>query len=335
MKAVSFEQTGGPDVLRYVDVPDPIPTDTQVLVQVRACGICGHDSADRAGLTKIPLPAILGHEIAGEVVEVGSAVRGFSPGDAVAAKQFTTCGRCLQCRSGDDLSCAQKRFNYGGGAELVALEQDTLLAIPTGVPFADAALTACAVGTCLQALDDVGHLRPGETAVITGAGGGLGLHAVQVAAALGARVIAVTSSARKAPLLSQYGAQHVVVMGPDLSAELLELTSGRGPELVLDNVGHPDVFGGCFKALARRGRYVLTGQLYHQKISFYPAFVFFKEALITGSGSTRMSTFMRSMDLVAAGTVRAVTETFALVDAVKAHEAVDTGAVLGRAMLVP
>jgi acryloyl-coenzyme A reductase len=335
MKAAMFTETGAPDVLKYLDVPDPTPADNQVIVKVKACGVCGHDSADRAGLARIPLPAILGHEIAGEIVEVGRAVRGFAAGDAVASKQFSTCGRCLPCRSGDELSCVDKQFTYGGGAELVALEQDTLLKIPEGVSFEDASLTACAVGTCLQALDNVGRLKPGETAVITGAGGGLGLHAVQVAAALGARVIALTSSPHKVPLLAQYGADEVVLSSDNLGAELLELTGGRGPELVLDNVGHPDVFSGCFRALARRGRYVLTGQLYRQKISLFPAFVFFKEAVITGSGSTLMSTFMKSMDLVAAGKVRGVTEKFALADAVKAHEAVDAGRVLGRAILVP
>jgi acryloyl-coenzyme A reductase len=335
MKAVSFAATGGPEVLEYVDLPDPTPSDTQVVVKVAACGVCGHDSADRAGLARIPLPAVLGHEIAGEVVEVGRAVRGFAVGYRVASKQFTTCGRCLPCRSGDELSCASKRFNYGGGAEFVALEQDCLLAIPDGVAYSDAALTACAVGTCLQALDNIGKLRPGETAVVTGAGGGLGLHAVQVAAALGARVVALTSSAEKAPLLAQYGAAEVVVSSPDLADQLLELTGGLGPELVLDNVGHPDVFSGCFKALRRRGRYVLTGQLYRQKISLFPAFVFFKEAVITGSGSTLMSTFMRSMDMVASGKVRGVTEEFALADAVRAHDAVDNRRVVGRAVLVP
>ncbi len=335
MKAVMFSETGGPDVLSYTDLPDPTPTGNQVVVRVAACGVCGHDSADRAGLAHIPLPAVLGHEIAGEIVEVGRAVRGFAVGDRVAGKQFSTCGHCLPCRSGDELSCADKRFTYGGGAELAALEQDTLLKIPDGVDYADAALTACAVGTCLQALTNVGRLQPGETAVISGAGGGLGLHALQVAAALGARVIALTSSERKAPLLARYGADDVVVISPDTPNQLLELTHGKGPELVLDNVGHPDVFGPCFRALARRGRYVLTGQLYRQKISLFPAFVFFKEAVITGSGSTLMSTFMKSMELVASGKVRGVTERFALADAVRAHEAVDAGKVLGRAILVP
>ncbi|GAY12163.1 alcohol dehydrogenase [Pseudonocardia sp. N23] len=332
---MSFAAPGGPEVLEYLDLPDPVPSPTQVVVAVRACGVCGHDSADRAGLTRVPLPAVLGHEIAGEVVAVGAGVRRFTVGDRVACKQFTTCTHCPACRSGDELTCPDKAFVYGGGAEYVALGQDALLAVPEHVAFADAAITSCTVGTCLQALDDVAAVRAGETVVVTGAGGGLGLHALQVAAALGARVVAVTSSPAKAPLLSAHGADDVVVTGSDLAARLTDLTGGTGPQVVLDNVGHPDVFNGCFRALAHRGRYVFTGQLQREKVSLYPAFVFGKEAVITGSSSTHASTFARAMDLVATGGVRPVHETFPLADAVAAHRAVDGRRVAGRAVLVP
>ncbi|MFB9740887.1 alcohol dehydrogenase catalytic domain-containing protein [Pseudonocardia sulfidoxydans] len=336
MKAVSFAVPGGPEVLRHGDLPDPVPTPLQVVVRVHACGVCGHDSADRAGLTRVPLPAVLGHEIAGEVVEVGADVAGFAVGDRVACKQFATCTRCPACAAGDEFSCPDKAFVYGGGAEYVALDQDTLLAVPDGVTSADAAITACAIGTCLQALDDVAGVRAGETVVVTGAGGGLGLHAMQVAAALGARVVAVTSSPAKAPLLAAHGADDVVVTTDgDLAARLTDLTDGRGPQVVLDNVGHPDLFGGCFRALAPRGRYVFTGQLQRTRISLHPAFVFGKEAVITGSSSTRAATFARAMDLVADGRVRPVHDTFPLTDAARAHRAVDERRVVGRAVLVP
>jgi D-arabinose 1-dehydrogenase-like Zn-dependent alcohol dehydrogenase len=335
MKAVTATTIGEPHVLEYTEVGDPSPADDQVVVRVRACGVCGHDTADRAGLTPVSLPAILGHEICGEIVELGRGVRSFAVGDVVANKQFSTCGRCLLCRSGDELSCSQKQFVYGGSAEYVALDDNTLLGVPDGITAKDAAITACTVGTSLQALDTVGRLRPGETAVITGAGGGLGLHAVQVAAALGARVIALTSSKEKVALLSQHGATDVVLLSGELSAELTDLTNGRGPELVLDNVGHPDVFNACFRALGRRGRYVLTGQLYRKKISLYPAFVFFKESVITGSASTLMSTFMKSVNMVATGQIQPITESFALNNARQAHEAVDARKVIGRAVLIP
>lgn len=335
MKAVIMTETGGPDVLQYIHMNDPIPTDTQVVVKVHACGACGHDVADRAGLTTIGLPTVLGHEIAGEIVEVGSAVRHFAVGDRVAGKQFHTCGHCAPCRSGRETDCAEKQFMYGGYADYVSLEADTLLLIPDHVDMKSASIVACAVGTCLQALDNVAHVKPGETVVITGAGGGLGLHAMQVASALGARVIGLTSSPQKIDLLKKHGADDVVVASEDIATQLLDLTSGVGPQVVLDNVGLPEVFSGCFKALGQRGRYVLTGQLERQKISLYPAFVFFKEAVITGSASTLMSTFIRSMDLVATGRVRAVTEEFHLSEAAAAHKAVGSSQVTGRAILIP
>lgn len=335
MKRIDIHEAGQPDVLRWEEAEQPHPDDRQVLVKVAACGACGHDSADRAGLTHIDFPNVLGHEVSGEVVEVGAKVTGFEIGDRVASKQFTTCGHCLACRSGNELDCATKSFLYGGYAEYMAIPQDSLLHVPKGVSLSEAAVVACAVGTCLQALTNIAHVKPGETVVVTGAGGGLGLHGVQVARALGARVLAVTSSYDKVERLGELGADRVILAEDGYARQIMDATSGTGAEVVLDNVGHPAVFDQCFRALAKRGRYVLTGQVYREKISLYPAFVFAKEAVITGSGSTLMSTFMRSMALVADGSVRPVLQQYALADAASAHADMDANRVFGRAVLTP
>ncbi|MDE8649351.1 zinc-binding dehydrogenase [Rhodococcus qingshengii] len=334
MRAVVMTANGSPEVLLCRTVADPTPTPTQVIVQVRACGVCGHDVADRAGLTRIGAGTILGHEIAGEVVATGSAVSAFRCGDLVASKQHHTCRTCEECTSGDELACREADFVYGGYAEYVALEHDTLIKVPDGIDMTAAAVAACAVGSCLQALADVARVQPGENVVITGAGGGLGLHAMQVARYLGARVIAVTSSPTKSALLSTYGADDVVVASEGIAEQVLDLTDGVGADVVLDNVGLAGVFDGCFKALRRRGRYVLTGQLEREKISLYPAFVFFKEAIITGSASTTTSSFARSLDLVGAGSIKPVTRTFALDEAAAAHRAIDRSEIVGRAVLI-
>ena len=337
MKAAVVHEQGPPEVLRIEDVPCPTPGPTQAVIRVHACGVCGHDQADRLGLTQPHgMPCILGHEISGEVVEVGSMVRHFRPGDIVASKQFTTCGHCLPCRSGMELDCARKQFIYGGYAEYVALEDDALLHVPDGVDVVGACIVACAVGTCYQALTAIAKLRPGEWVVVTGAGGGLGLHGVQVAAALGGRVIAVTTSPQKNAFLSEIGAESVVVGRDEPYAnQILEITGGAGVQVVLDQVGHPTQFNQCFRALAKRGRYVLTGQLYRERIGLYAAFVFGKEAVITGSASTPMSAFMRSMDLVREGRVKPVYEKVPLMEAVKAHTGIDNHSIVGRAVLVP
>jgi acryloyl-coenzyme A reductase len=336
MKAAVIHEQGPPDVLRIEDVPDPTPSPTQAVIRVRACGVCGHDQADRLGMTQPHgLPCILGHEISGEVVAVGSMVRNFQRGDVVASKQFTTCGHCLPCRSGTELDCVRKQFIYGGYAEYVAVEDDALLSVPDGVDVVGAALVACAVGTGYQALTGIARLRPGEWVVVTGAGGGLGLHGVQVAAALGGRVIAVTTSPQKNAFLCEIGAEQVVV-GRDepYATQILDITGGTGAQVVLDQVGHPTQFNQCFRALAKRGRYVLTGQLYREKIGLYAAFVFGKEAVITGSASTPMSAFMRSMELVREGKVKPVYEKVPLTEAARAHAALDNHTILGRAVLM-
>jgi acryloyl-coenzyme A reductase len=331
-----MRETGGPDVVELREAERPVPAGDEVLLEVAACGMCGHDQADRMGLTVIPLPEVLGHEVAGTVVEVGSKVQRFAVGDRVAKKQFTTCGRCAACVSGREIQCAERVFNYGGFAEYVTARESTLLPVPAGVNLAAASVVACAVGTCLQALRRIASVRPGETVVVTGAGGGLGLHGVQVAAALGATVIAVTSSAEKAAQLKVLGADHVVTAeGGEYWRQIADVTNGRGAEVVLDNVGHPKLFSQCFRGLAHAGRYVFTGQVAAERVSFFPAFVFGKEAVITGSASTLMSTFVDAMAMVADGLVTPVVREYSLDDVVQAFTDLDARRVVGRAVIVP
>jgi acryloyl-coenzyme A reductase len=331
-----MRETGGPDVVRLDEVERPVPADDEVLLAVAACGMCGHDQADRMGLTTIPLPEVLGHEVAGTVVEVGAKVQHVAVGDRVAKKQFTTCGRCPSCLAGREIQCPQRTFNYGGFAEFVTARESTLLPVPAEIDLAAASVVACAVGTGLQALRRIAHLVPGETVVVTGAGGGLGLHGVQVAAALGATVIALTGSPDKSAQLKELGADHVISTGDgDYWRQVMDATHGRGAEVVLDNVGHPKVFSQCFRGLAHAGRYVFTGQVTGERVGFFPAFVFGKEAVITGSASTLMSTFVDAMALVADGRVRPVVEQYPLDDVVRAFTDLDARRVVGRAVIVP
>ncbi|WP_406631798.1 alcohol dehydrogenase catalytic domain-containing protein [Amycolatopsis sp. WGS_07] len=315
-----------PGELAVAEVDCPEPGSGEVLVKVAACGVCGHDQADRAGLLTLPLPAVLGHEIAGTVVAGGTQ---FAAGDRVAAKQFGTCGRCEPCVIGDELRCPRRAFLYGGFAEYAVLPESALLPVPAGVPLAEAAVVACAVGTGLQALRRVARVKPGETVLVTGAGGGLGWHAVQVAAALGARVLALTGSPDKAAQLGN--AAQVVLAGDTAGQDILDATDGRGVDVVLDNTGRQSVFRQAFRALAHAGRYVLTGQVSGEPIRVHPAFVFEKEAVITGSGSTLMRTFADAMALVAQRRVRPVVTPYPLEAATRAF----ADRVTGRAVLVP
>ena len=172
------------------------------------------------------MPCILGHEISGTVVDVGRDVRGFRPGDRVATVQrYHICGACRHCRMGRETLCPDRKFTgdagmVGGYAEYVAIEDDNVALVPDGVALQDASIVACAIGTILNAMREVGKLAAGESALVTGAGGGLGMHAVQLARLAGAFVIAQTTSPEKAEQIRALGAHEVIVhaRGEDFSA---------------------------------------------------------------------------------------------------------------------
>ncbi len=325
--------------MRLEEVPVPEPGINQVLVQVAACGMCGHDQSDRQGLTRPShaLPVTIGHEISGTVVAIGERVQGFGVGDRVACKQQTWCGWCPQCKAGRHFQCPESGFNYGGWAEFVVLSAGCLLPVPDSVQLEEASIVACGVGTTLNALRGAGQLVPGQTVLTTGAGGGLGIHGIQVATALGARSIALTSSPSKREGLLGAGADDVVIAeGRDYWQAILDVTDGQGPDIVLDNVGHPDVFAACYRALKTGGRYVFTGQLYRAKVEVYPAFVFGRGgASITGSGPGGMAEFLDAMTLVAEGKVKPVIDRMSLDDVVEATHRQDSSQMFGRLTLIP
>lgn len=337
MKAATLYATSEHGDIRVEDVPVPTPGPNQVLVKVTACGMCGHDQSDRMGLTRIALPEVLGHEISGTIAAVGDRVQGFQEGDRVACKQQTFCGWCAACKAGrGQQECKERGFNHGGWAEYVTLSAACVIPVPDSVDLEQASVVACAVGTTLNALRGAGQVTPGQTVLTTGAGGGLGLHGVQVAKALGARSIALTSSPSKVDQLKSMGADDVVVaQGDGYWQAILDATGGEGPDMVLDNVGIPDVFTPCYRALKRGGRYVFTGQIARQKIDIYAAFIFGKQAIITGSGPGTMTEFVDAMKLVESGQVTPIIEKHGLDDVVAAAERQDASQGFGRLVLVP
>ena len=201
MHAVVLDRIGGPEVLEYrarrrSQTPEP----DEVLVRVRAAGVCGRDLIDRrGGFPAMKLPAILGHEVAGEVVAVGGAVTRFGVGDRVANLHRPYCGDCDRCQEGESPDCTESWQSFGqtvagGYAETVRAHHRSLVPIPDAVSFVDAAPLGCTAAVALRALRHEGRLTLGETVLVTGATGGVGMEAIQIAKHLGARVIALTSS---------------------------------------------------------------------------------------------------------------------------------------------
>lgn len=344
MKAIVVRRTGGPEVLTLEEVKDPAPRAHEVVIAVEACGVCFHDVVTRNGTLRagIEFPFIPGHEVAGTVVAVGSAVSGIAIGDRVATTQRSfICSRCRYCRSEREPLCAEAVFMgdaglNGGYAQYVATSAATIAPVPDGVGMADAAIAACAIGTVLHAVREIGKVRLGEPVLVTGAGGGLGLHAVQLARASNAVVIAQTMSEAKVPDIRAAGADHVVV-GKDneTSAEIRALTGGLGVDVAIDTVGTP-LFQLVRRSMARGGRWVLVGQVNGDFVPFNPAQLFLRGISLLSATSTTRTELIDVLALIDRGLVKpAVAECLPLAEAARAHALVESGAPVGRIVLRP
>lgn len=345
MKAVVVEHPGGTEVLRMQTVPDPSPGPKDVVIEVDSCGVCFHDIVTRNGTLKfgVEMPVILGHEIAGRVVATGADVPGFRAGDRVATVQrYHICGHCAHCRTGFEPLCEDKKFLgdaglVGGYAEYVAVEHDNIAHVPDGADLGGASIIACTLGTIYNAALNVGQIRTGETVLVTGASGGLGLMAVQMAHLCGARVIAQTGSPDSAPLLRELGAAEVVALprGEDFSPAVRDLTGGQGVNVALDNVGTP-LFQPIRRSLAQRGRWVLIGQLTGEFVPFNPAQLFLKNISMLSATSTTRQQLVECLDLLARGRIRPVIDAaLPLTQAATAHTRMEAGNVTGRIILKP
>lgn len=345
MKAVMVNQPGGVSALVHVDLPDPEPQAHEVVLEVHSCGVCFHDVLTRNGTLKagVRLPCVLGHEVAGTVVALGSHARGFKLGDRVATTQRSyICGHCRFCRSGFEPLCTERVFLgdvglVGGYAEYLAISADCIAQVPDGVDLDHAAVAACAVGTVLNAIRDVGKVQMGETVLVTGAGGGLGLHAIQVARLAGARVLAQTTSADKVDLIRQMGAHEVVLhaRGEPFAPLVRELTQGRGVDVIVDNVGTL-LFDGMRKSLGIQGRWLMIGQLNGDFVPFNPAQFFLKNQSLLSVTSTSRRQLEDVLVLMQRGQVTPVIERkLPLSEVAQAHLAVEAGHTTGRWLVSP
>jgi D-arabinose 1-dehydrogenase-like Zn-dependent alcohol dehydrogenase len=242
MRALILEEFGGPLVRREVAPPSLEPH--EVLVRVRYVGICGTDLKIRAGRMGLDvLPLIMGHEVAGEVAEVGSGVQGVEPGDRVTVHFYVTCGRCQFCRVGRDTLCVDVRqhgFSLAGGfAEYMKTPALNLCQVPEQVPLERACILADAVATSYHAVTRRAQVRPGQTVALVGVGG-VGLHALQMAKLAGGWVIAVDVSASRLELAQTLGADVLVDarQGP-FDQAVRQLTDDQGVDVVLEFVAKP------------------------------------------------------------------------------------------------
>jgi acryloyl-coenzyme A reductase len=342
MDAVVLRAFGESANLRLESVPEPTAGVGEVLLRVHACGVCYHDIINRRGhLPRTSVPAILGHEVAGEVIAVGPGVSGWSVGDRAATLQRLSCGSCPTCLSGRPTLCKKDARFFGeeipgGYASLMAAPVAGLGRVPANLSWEAAATACCTTGTAIHVVRTRGRVRPGETVLVTGASGGVGLSAVQLARLDGARVLAVTSSASKVEALEAAGA-HEVIVSPalDFAPEVRRRTAGEGVNVVLEIVGSA-TFAQSLRCIAPGGRLVVVGNLVTQDVTLNPGLVIVKELEIIGAFATDQTELEEALKLTASRAIQPfISEALPLADAAVAHSRLEQRGVAGRIVLVP
>ncbi|NNJ09136.1 zinc-dependent alcohol dehydrogenase family protein [Chloroflexales bacterium ZM16-3] len=311
MRAALYESFGGPISIRTV--PDPTPAPGGVVLHVAATGLCrsdwhgwmGHDS-------DIRLPHVPGHEIAGTVAALGAGVTRWQVGDRVTMPFVCGCGSCPQCASGNQQVCDsqfQPGFTHWGSfAEYVAIQRaDTnLVALPDEIDDVTAASLGCRFATSFRAVVDQGRVSAGQWVAVHGCGG-VGLSAIMIAAALGARVVAVDIADEKLALARDLGALATVNAGDssDVAAEVIEITDG-GAHISLDALGSPSTCFSSIAGLRKRGRHVQVGLLLAEQSR--PAIpmdkVIANELEILGSHGMQAHRYEAMLAMIRAGTLR-------------------------------
>ena len=340
MRAVVLPRVGDPDVFECREVPVPVHAPDQMRVRVHACGVCGHDLLNRAGhFPHTRVPAVMGHEIAGVVEDVGSLVTRFKPGDRIALIQRIPCGLCALCRSGRENVCTSGPGFYGEdisggyGSHVIASERNAVR-LPASIPLEVACTLSCAIGTGFHALRRA-QLTLGDSVVITGASGGVGIHTVKLARLLGLRAIAVSSSPGKVDRLREAGAAEVIV-SPDFAfhKEVKDLTGGLGADGVIEITGRP-TFASSARALKAGGRMVVVGNVDPGNVPFNPAIAILREMDFVGSGHATLADLQKVIGLVERGEiVPEIADILPVEAATEAHRRMEARSTSGRMVLL-
>jgi alcohol dehydrogenase len=307
MQAAIYESFRGP--IELGEVPDPTPSPTGVVLAVKACGICRSDWHGWMGNDPdIRLPHVPGHELAGEVAAVGSGISNFKTGDRVTLPFVCGCGECEQCRSGNHQVC-DRQFQpgftaWGGFAEYVAIEYaDTnLVRLPNDIDFATAASLGCRFATSFRALVYQAKVAEGQWVAVHGCGG-VGLSSIMVAAAFGARVVAVDIDDTKLEFARSIGAEAVVNAARADAAKSVREITGGGAHVSIDALGHPDILFNSISSLRKRGKHIQIGIMEAGKhLSSIPIDkVIGRELEILGSHGMQAHCYPEMLDMIESG----------------------------------
>ncbi|HJU54614.1 MAG TPA: zinc-binding dehydrogenase [Pyrinomonadaceae bacterium] len=343
MKAVVFDEHGGPEVLQYrEEVAEPRIKANEVLVEVRACALNHLDVWARRGLPgiEIKLPHILGNDIAGVVREAGELVTWVRAGDEVMLQPGVSCGHCVECLRGQDNLCPEyDMLGYrrdGGYSELVAAPGVNVIPKPKDLSWEEAAALPLVTVTAWHMLVTRASVQPGEDVLVHAAGSGVGSIGIQVAKLRGARVIATAGSDAKLEKAKELGADETVnYTREDWPKEVRRLTNKRGVDVVFEHTG-AETWPGSVLSLAKNGRLVTCGATSGYDARTDLRQVFYRHLTLLGSFMGSKAELLDAMKFVERGAIRAVVDrVLPLLEARRAHELMEDRAQFGKLVLVP
>lgn len=340
MKAVSFHEFGGPEVLKFEDAPEPQLRKDQVLVRVKACALNHLDLFIRKGLPGVKLPHINGSDVAGEIAEVGEYITDLKPGQRVLLAPMTFCGVCPACTAGRQNFCSQFSvlgyFNNGGNAEYIAVPRVNVLPIPEQMTYDEAAAVPLVFVTAWHMLVSRSHIKPGDFVLVLGGGSGVGSAAIQICKLFNARVIATGGDEAKLEKSRELGADYVIDhYRQKIAEEVKKITQKAMCDIVFEHVGQA-TWTESMKSLKPGGSLVTCGATTGPEASFDIRFLFARQLSFLGSFMGDMGDFHEVMKHIFSGKLKGVVDTsFPLREARAAHERLEKSEQFGKVILNP
>lgn len=341
MKAIVYQEHGGPDVLRYLDMPRPEPGPGEVLIRLRAAALNRLDLWVREGWPglKLSMPHIPGADGAGEVEALGENIDQFALGDRVVIDANIGCGECDACLAGQDNLCHD--WNLLGEtipgtlAEFVSVPARNLLTIPDSFEYSQAAAASLVFLTAWHSLITRGKLQAGETVLVVGAAGGVNLASIQIAKLAGATVVVVGSNKEKCALAESLGADILIDRSeqPIWDKAAWSATERRGADVIVNNVG-AEAMMLSMRAAARGGRILTVGNTGNPIFEIDNRYIFGKHLSIIGSTMSPLQDFRTVMGLVFSGKLEAVIDRhYPLRDTGSALQRLEAGEQLGKLVI--
>ena len=341
MKCMVIEEFGAPLVIKERSVPDP--DKGEAIVKVGACGVCRTDLKIWQGNSPVPtkLPLVLGHEIAGEIVEVADGLDTSRIGERVIVNPYLSCGNCKFCKKGQQNLCSHLRgvigvSRDGGYSEYVKVPLDCLFPISRDISFEQAAIIPDAIATSYHALVKKAQVERSQTIVVLGVGG-LGLHAVQIGVALGARVIAMDIKPEALKLAREMGAEKTVNITEAASTEeIMEIPGRGGADAVIDFTGNTEMEDLAIRMLGVAGRFVAVGYTPNKTFQVNSLLLVSKELEMYGSRACNPDDVRQAIEWVSIGKLKPfISEIHPLIRANLVLERLEKGDTLGRSVLIP